>query len=216
MQFFRTTTTYGVIGLLLLCANRPVSAQFHEGDIGVGRSAAGQLKVSNVPYPLPYVLNPVSGLLNGFTDNNPGFDRIDTDQPGSDYFQLQSGAQIKLRMVGVDPAFKVWRNNLSGNLDSPGDEFPIGDSQLHYHPTWHIDSTVPGYDSNRIFWEATFVLIDTGSTGYSQSEPFTVRFANRPNSIPTISEWGLVIMALIMISLGTLVLRSNRWKGVGV
>jgi hypothetical protein len=214
MNLIQWTTRCLLVGSVLCAANQSARAQFHEGDISVGRSAAGQLKVSNVPFVPPDILNPVSGLLNGFADNNPGFDRIDTDQPGSDFFQLQSGAQITLRMISVDPAFKVWRNNLSGNLDSPGEEFPIGDFQLHYHPTWHIDSTTPGYDAARPFWEATFVLIDTGTTGYTQSDAFTVRFANRANSIPTISEWGLAIMVLALLSVGTLVLRSSKWKGV--
>jgi hypothetical protein len=205
--------TFVIVGCVLCFGIGSVRAQFHEGDMAVGRSAAGQLKVANVPFLPLKLLNPVSGLLNGFTDGNPGFNRINVDQPDADFFQLQSGAQITLRLLQADPALKFWRNNLSANLSNPGDELLLGDHQLHYHGTWHIDSKAAGYDADRAFWEATFVILDTGSTGYSQSEPFTARFANRPNSIPTVSDWGLAVLILTLLCAGTLTIRRAKLAG---
>lgn len=202
-----------IFGCLACIGNGTVRAQFHEGDIAVGRSAAGQLKVTNVPYIPLKLLNPVSGLLNGFTDGNPGFNRINVDQPDADFFQLQAGAQIQLHLLGADPALKFWRNNLSAHLSNPGDQLPLGDHQLHYHGTWHIDSTAPGYEADQVFWEATFVLVDAGSTAYTTSEPFTARFANRANSIPTMSDWGLAALVLILLCAGTLTIRRAQRTG---
>jgi len=195
--------------LLAFGAGPPLRAQFHEGDIAVGRTATGQLKVRNVPLAPPYVLSPVNGPLFGFTDNDPGFDHIEIAEPENNFLPLESGAQIKLRMVAVDPAFRVWSSNFSTVLDAPGEEFVLGNYQIHYHATWHIDSTAIGYDPEREHWQATFVLIDTGTTGYAQSAPFTARFANRAPPIPTVSEWGVAVMLLGLMSLGTMLLRAR-------
>lgn len=185
------------------------SAQFHEGDIGVARTASGKLQAFNVPS-LPVTLPPVSGLLDGFSDNDPGFDVLEADQPGNDLFTLQTGAQVRLRATAIDPAFKVWRPNLSSRIDAPGEEIPLGDHLLHEHPVWHIDSEDTFYSEGQAVWEATFVLVDAGTTGYATSDPFVLRFANR--AIPTVSEWGLAMLALGLLAAGTLV-TTRRQSG---
>jgi len=63
-------------------------------------------------------------------------------------------------------------------LDEPGERILLGNENLHIHLTWHIDSEAPGFEPVRTVWRATFKFVDTGSTGYSESEPFTFRFAN--------------------------------------
>jgi hypothetical protein len=48
---------------------------------------------------------------------------------------------------------------------------------LHRHLTFIVDETAPDYDPFRTLWYGEFLLRDVGSTGYADSEPFTLRFS---------------------------------------
>ncbi|MCP4592161.1 MAG: hypothetical protein GY842_15610 [bacterium] len=162
-----------LVGLLVVGG---VARAQHGGDVWVGRSAAGQLKVSPAGFvpednyaPLAEVNGP---LLWGWSDNDPGFDHITADDPGNDALQLQAGAEIWLEVVAMDPALRMLDAGFQ-LLDSPGDATFLGDQGLHVHNTWHIDSLDVDYDPEQCVWEATFILRDEGGTGYAASEPFT-------------------------------------------
>ena len=183
-------TRYALATALLLtslCFVDPVGAQ-HTGDVIVGRSAAGQLRVSApgsngyVPDENIKVLPPVSsppGLFNGWSENNPGFDRLVTSDPGNDFLTLQSGCQIRIEVVQVDPAFQAISASLAV-IDDPGERLLLGGSTLHTHLTWLINSDHGMFDPQKVLWRATFKLVDTGSTGYTASNPFTFYFASTP------------------------------------
>lgn len=174
----KTITTFVVV----LTITASVNAQ-HAGDVLVGRSAANQLRVSPagsggyIPDANIKVLPPVSGLFNGFSDNNPGFDHIVADMPGIDFLTLQSGTQVRLELVSVDPACKAVTASFAV-IDVPGERALLGGNLLHTHLTWLVQSDDPAYDPLRVLWRATFKLVDTGSTGYSESAPFTFYFAS--------------------------------------
>lgn len=174
----KTITTFVVV----LTITASVNAQ-HAGDVLVGRSAANQLKASPagsggyIPDANIKVLPAVSGLFNGFSDNNPGFDRIVADMPGIDFLTLQSGTQVRLELVSVDPACKAVTATFAV-IDVPGERALLGNQSLHTHLTWLVQSDDPAYDPLRVLWRATFKLVDTGSTGYSESAPFTFYFAS--------------------------------------
>lgn len=160
---------------------QPVKAQ-HMGDVLVGRSAAGQLRISApgsggyVPEENIKLLPPVMGLFNGWSDNNPGFDRLVTSDPESDFLTLQSGVQVRIEVVQVDAAFQAISASLA-IIDDPGERLLLGGSTLHTHLTWLVNSDHPMFDPDKVLWRATFKLVDTGSTGYSPSDPFTFYFA---------------------------------------
>ena len=154
----------------------------HEGDIWVGRSASGQLKIDPQGYTPAdsYTYLPaISGLFNGWGDNDPGFDHLTADDPANGVFPLESGAEIWLEVVTIDAAFRmIVPGSPFVYLDSPGDETLLGNHTLHIHNNWHINSDDPGYDPDQCVWHGTFLLRDDGGTGYDTSEPFAMSFTN--------------------------------------
>lgn len=153
------------------------------GDVLVGRSASGQLKISPpgsggyIPDQNIKLLFETSGLFNGWSDTEPGFDHIIVDQPDIDFYTLSPGCSIRLQVVQVDPAFQAISPSLT-IIDDPGESFLLGTNTLHTHPTWLINSSLTQFDPQKVLWRATFRLVDTGSTGYLPSENFVFYFAN--------------------------------------
>ena len=147
-------------------------------DFWVGRTQAGELVLTGFDYQHELVpLPPVSGLLNGWADNEPGFDRVILADPAQDLYTLEAGAQIWLRVLEVDPAFRVIDASFN-ILDSPGEQTLLGGANLHTHVTWHINSNSPTFNGEQCIWRATFQLLDFGSTGYEPSTPFLILFTN--------------------------------------
>jgi hypothetical protein len=150
----------------------------HDGDLFVGRTQQGRLRIAGFDWESNLIaLLPVTGLLRGWTDNDPGFDRVVDADAARNLFPLAPGVRIWLEVVAVDPAFRAIDNALQ-TLDRPGRQTYLGDHSLHTHLTWHINSSNPEFDASRCVWEATFVLKDLGMTGYAASDPFTMRFTN--------------------------------------
>ena len=154
----------------------------HAGDVWVGRSAGGQLKIHPqgfVPDENYRALDPVEGPFYwGWLDSNPGFDRVVDPEPEEDILPMESGAQIWLVVVETGEAFKVVDLQLTVYED-PGDAAYLGDHTLHTHElNWVIDRLDPGYDADQCVWHGTFFLRDEGSTGYADSAAFTFSFTN--------------------------------------
>jgi len=150
----------------------------HDGDVFVGRSSANQLKIGGFIPDLNTVGLPcVNGLFQGWSTNNPGFDRVINPNVTADLYPMASGAQIRIVCEAIDPAFRVISPSFA-IMDAPGESLLLGGSSLHTHLTWHINSADPAFNPNQTAWFATFKLIDTGSTGYAESAPFTFRFRN--------------------------------------
>jgi hypothetical protein len=170
--------------VIVTVAATPVSAQ-HEGDVLVGRTQASQLTRGGFDVDENYItLSPVSGLLNGWTDNDPGFDRVLIADPEADLWPLQAGAQVVLRVVAIQPALRSIDSSFS-ILDEPGEQTVLGNQDLHVHLTWHINSQSPAFDPDQCVWEATFRLRDAGSTNYQDSPPFVMKFTNVEQIIAT-------------------------------
>lgn len=170
-----------IVSIALFAATAaPTWAQHqHEGDVTVGHSGSGQLKVE-APVGLN-VLDPVNNIvLKGWAGMEPGMESLLADEPLEDFCMLAPGAQISLVGISLDPAFKVHSAMLDYLIAAPGDQLPLGDYELHEHPTWHIDSHDPGFNSSQTVWSGTFRLIDTGTTHYAASDPFTLSFTNVP------------------------------------
>lgn len=151
----------------------------HAGDIWVGVSAQGQLKIGGFnPAHHIIVLPPVTpgGLFRGWSGNSPGFDRVTADLPEADLYRLQSGASIYLELISADPALRAIDSGFQV-LDTAGQRTFLGGSSLHVHLAWHLNSGDPRFDRRRCVWTAVFVLRDLGSTRYLVSEPLTLQFA---------------------------------------
>jgi hypothetical protein len=202
--------------LLLSLSAAPWALAQHEGDVLVGHTAGGQLAIGGFPVEREIVLLPtVNGpLLFGWSDNEPGFDHVVTPDPPGDLFPLQSGAQIRLQVLAIDPAFRIIDEGFQV-LDAPGESTLLGDSQLHAHLIWHINSQSVAFDRDQVIWQATLQLLDVGSTGYEPSEPFTMTFTNTPGVVPALGTWGLIAMTLLLLAGGVLVVTRNRRPAAG-
>ena len=161
-------------GLLVVGVRNVAQAQ-HDGDVWVGRTSTGQLKNGGNDLTQLIPLQPTFELINGWANNNPGFDRVITAQPANNLYPMASGAEISLRLVAADSAFRVIDNSFE-IVQFPGEETFLGDHLLHTHLTWHINSDDPAFDPLECEWQATFVLVDHGTTGYRDSAPFTLMF----------------------------------------
>lgn len=154
-----------------------VRAGVDEGDVIVARSAANQLRIDGyAPDAEITVLEPSSGLFNGWTGTEPGFDHLVMDEPENDLLTLENGCQIRLELVAADPAFRAITNTFT-IIDDPGERALLGGAALHAHLTWHVNSDHSGFDPLKVLWRATFKLVDTGTTGYATSSEFTFHFA---------------------------------------
>ncbi len=183
-------------------------------DVLIGRTAAGQLVIGDAEFSLgdSVLLCPVDGILDGFTNGNPGFDAEEViDDPENDFLKLEPGAIISIEVISIDPAFKAWGPGLATLIDESGEQITLGSDNLHEHLTWHADSNDPDFNPSATEWLATFKFVDSGSTGYTESAPFEMRFTNQEAGeaiVPTVSEWGMLAMAFGM--LGGAILLSRR------
>lgn len=151
----------------------------HEEDTLIGRTSNGQLGVV-VNSPGLNELFPVSGLLRGWAGDEPGFTATDAFVPTEDLFPLGAGALVRLELVSIDPALKVWSPGFTALLDAPGESFLLGGAAFDTHATFHVDSSDPAFESGAIAYSATFRAFDAGETGYSASDPFTLQFTPVP------------------------------------
>lgn len=181
-----------VIGVLAAAAQSAYAQ--HSGDIWVGRTGDEQLAVSGFPLDEAVAaLPPVAGILQGFADDNPGFDRLVAPEPADDpnLFPLESGAQIWLEVVEFDPALRLIDNSYQ-ILDDPGENTLLGGATLHVHMTWHININDPAYDPDRLHYRATFFLRDAGETSYADSELLTLILADTPHTPGDVNDDGEV------------------------
>ncbi|MFO0838095.1 MAG: hypothetical protein U1D55_06165 [Phycisphaerae bacterium] len=148
-------------------------AQPHAGDVWIGVSAAGQLKAGGLLDTTNMIVLSASGV--GWSNNSPGFDHIISGDAAHDIFPMQSGAQIYFEVINVDPAFRAITSSFEV-IDQPGERVFLGDNLLHIHFTWNIWPGDPRFNPQQILWNAQFKLVDTGSTHYADSAPFTMRF----------------------------------------
>ncbi len=168
---------------IALATALPAFAHEHEGDLIVGRNSARELAIE-FDFGDTHALPAVSGLLEGFASNAPGFDHLAADEPAEDFYMLETGAAIRFEVISFSPAFKAWTPGLGAALQNPGDffDFPDGPA-LHAHLNWHIDSTDPAFDMGDSPWTASFQLVDTGTTGYDPSPIYTMTFTPEPSSL---------------------------------
>lgn len=151
----------------------------HAGDLWPAASAAGQLKLSDTGRsPAGFIdLPPASGLLQGWSSNDPGFDDITFAVPDDDSYPFTPGSQIRLRVVALDPALNVWTGGFQ-NIGA-GATTLLGNTSgdVHTHLIWHIRSNTPDFNPLKTLWRGTFQLIDANGR-YADSAAFVLKFRN--------------------------------------
>jgi len=161
----------------------------HEAGLIIGRTGSQPLTLSfEIPHSDPIVLNPASGFFNGWEMHDFCINALGTAEPDEDFYPLSSNSTIRLQIVSIDPGLMVINPNFFGDpvnyppADASGESILLGSgTSLHIHPYWYAESANPAIGPN---WQgtlnATFKLVDTGSTGYLESAPFTLSFTNVP------------------------------------
>ncbi|MBK8914275.1 MAG: dockerin type I repeat-containing protein [Phycisphaerales bacterium] len=167
--------------LLVLCSalSIPTAAQ-HDEDLWPAVSAGGVLKLSPAGFdPADDFIDlpAASGLLVGWSSNDPGFDDVNAADVPNDCYPFEPGRTIRLRVLALDPALNVWTAGLS-NI-GVGSSALLGSTNgdVHTHLIWHVRSNTTAFDPLQTLWRGRFQLFD--STGqYADSDPFTLRFRN--------------------------------------
>ena len=179
------TGTLGFVFALLVTSS--VSAQ-HFTDIWVGQTPDGQLSLGGVSLDVPMVLEPVDGVVTGWSSANPGFDNVQRD--GTDLQPLAEGSEIWLDLVGLSPGCGMIddEQHLHTHADiqssSTGvDSVYCGDEHLHVHFTWLIDSTAPSFDPTQTLWTVDLRLRDE-SGSQATSDTFRIMFRNVECTLP--------------------------------
>jgi hypothetical protein len=173
------------------------TAAAHEGDIVVGVSGAGQLRVE-FDQDEPFGLPPVSTLLHGWAVDDPGFMSLEADEPAEDSYVLDPAADIAIELVAVDDAFNMWTPPFFvQKLDVTGEQWNLGQPDFDTHPFWHIDSDSLEFDPLQTEWQITLRVVDTREAAHLPSEDFTLSFVPVPEP-GTMAVLGLGAVSVAM------------------
>lgn len=171
------TRAHVALMLLVLAAEQAVA---HEGKMHVARTLGGTLKVHDFDFMDVGVMELATAPLAGWSTHDPEFDSLESDDPLADAYVLNAGAKIFLQVVTFTPALKLWDHELTSSVSGAGETWSLGEQPFMRELVWHIDSADPGFNPGMTEWTATFRLIDTGTTAYSPSTEYTLRFTNVP------------------------------------
>jgi hypothetical protein len=79
----------------------------HQGDVLIGVSSGGQLRLDQVPS-TPLVLPPVnSGPFFGWASNTLGFDAFVEADAENDIYAVGAGVDISIEVVSIDPGISI-------------------------------------------------------------------------------------------------------------
>lgn len=118
------------------------------------------------------------GSLNGYISDAPGFTALDEDEPDEDFYMLDAGADIQWVLVGTsDSEMQVYNPFFDTPSMANGESFALGMGDFDTHPFWFLNTDDPSFDPAKMEWSVDFMVRDDGTTGYADSDVFTIRFA---------------------------------------
>lgn len=155
----------------------PAFADEEHSDLELGQLASGQLALVDLPGEAIF-LEPVSGLINGWSAAEPGLFEVEGPEEGVSPLNTLDNTGIRLELVSADPGFFFLEAGTLSLVDESGESAGLGieGGEVHSHPTWVIGSGVVGSSFEGTL-SATFKLTDTNG-GYADSEDFTLQFTN--------------------------------------
>ena len=152
----------------------------HGGDGIIGIDASGKLAIEmdrDEAFEFEELF--ASPGLNGYISDAPGFAALEVDEPDEGFFKLGAGADIHFRLVGTSgPEMQVYNPFFDVPSMGSGETFAFGaGDEFDTHPFWFLNSDLPSFDPMQQEWSVDFQVVDFGSTGYEDSDVFTIRFA---------------------------------------
>jgi len=157
----------------------PLMAQPHHHDVVIGRSSLNVLKVEAPEDPTVLLPTAPGFPLPGWSGIMPGFEALEEDEPGEDFYKLQPGALIELEVLELHNGLRVFNNFLQEV--QVGQRWQLGNHELHTHGLWLIDRQV-NPDPELTPAVGRFMVHDVGTTGYGPSQPFELVFTPEPGS----------------------------------
>jgi hypothetical protein len=137
------------------------------GEIGVGRTSAGQL-VAHMHFDQPVVIpRSVFPNITGFATSLVGFENVPLDDPGEDVLMLAANCDISVRLTSADPGAVIY-SGLSPL--AVGESMVFGPPFFDFHPIFNIPS--PAATPGQAF-AFRFVLHDAAGV-YADSDEFTL------------------------------------------
>ncbi|HTN81626.1 MAG TPA: hypothetical protein VMK16_18280 [Acidimicrobiales bacterium] len=178
----------GIGAVALLLGGRTTSFAFHSGDMAVSSTLAhgGALTIgydfstvvrANYDPVLTSVLPPG---MTGYSNDEPGFDALDTDFPGDGLFIIDPGTQVSVEITAIDDGTVGMVLNGTPLLHV-GDSTVLGTQGgvdgIHHHPSWQIYLMLPAgsYGDARVSFR---IKRTGGATAYADSSVFTLRVSN--------------------------------------
>ncbi|GAB5495875.1 MAG: hypothetical protein Phyf2KO_09550 [Phycisphaerales bacterium] len=173
-------TSEKIAALMCVGATSVMAQPHHHGDDGVvGVSGAGMLAIEiDLDEVFEFEELFSNGSLNGWISDAPGFTALDEDEPDEDFFMLGAGADIHFQLVGTNvDAMQVYNPFFDVPAMVPGETFAFGTGDFDTHPFWFLNTDAASFDPNDSEWSVDFRVVDQGTTGYADSEVYTIRFA---------------------------------------
>ena len=190
MTIRRSAAAVVALACIVVVAAMPTPAAGHETVLVVGRSAAGQLKISVDLHHAVGLPESAFPGIPGYAAASPEFHSVGSDDAANDFFRLAPTSNTQFVVTAADPGIGIY--TITGMLPLNTPVF-LGPPDFDNHPIWHVPAGPIGANYN-----LTLKLQDTTGT-YTDSAPLVIPFT-------TVPEPG----AIAMLALCALALRRAR------
>ena len=158
-----------------------IAQPHNHGDDGIiGIDAAGKLAIEmDLDEAFEFEEFFSGSGLNGYISDEPGFAALGEDEPDEGFFMLGADADIHFQLVGAsDPEMQVYNPFFDVPGLAGGDTFAFGaGNAFDTQPFWFLNTDLPSFDPAKQEWSVFFRVVDMGTTGYTDSDVFEIRFA---------------------------------------
>lgn len=169
-----------MVAIVGSAASGALAQHDHEGDVTIGRNAAGQLMLEFEQPDEPLGRLDIPAFSGWFSDE-PGFRSLEDDEPDEDLFTLDPGSFIRVEILGIGsggfavlpPDFDVVADDFGGSKLLPGAVFDLGAPDFDNHPFWVVSDA--DWDGATMSFDFAFRVVD-GNGVHGASPSYTSTF----------------------------------------